>query len=130
MWQIILSNNFFEPSCTVLLMCLFSFLKRAVSFVVVFWNKRVLTAKAEILERKTQTLIFILKFMSYKDMTLKKIEKNTYHRLLRKHQHIYLLKKGIAAFKCIAAFKYAAVHYQKDLPSLTVHWHVKILRGE
>ena len=52
-------------------------------------------------------------------ITLKKIEKSTYQRLLRTPIYLRTQKR----------YRYASVFYRKDLPSLSVYLFPKILRG-
>ena len=68
----------------------------------------------------------------YLRITLKRLKKKTTattknkkqkiltKRLLKKHRYIYVNKK---------MYKYAAVHYWKDLPFFSVHLYAKSLRG-
>ena len=51
-------------------------------------------------------------------ITFKKIEKNTYQRLLRTPIYLRTQKR----------YKWASVHYGKDLPFLSIHLCAKILR--
>ena len=53
------------------------------------------------------------------DNNLKIEKKSTYQRLLKKHRYVYVQKR----------YKYAVVHYWKDLPSLAIHLYAKSLRG-